>query len=68
MTIEEAAEDEYDSEEEKKTTIAELKQEKKDFEEMILRVQNSNEKPKLKLSLEPEMNCFLIDCIRHKLL
>lgn len=68
MVIEEAAEDEYESEEEKKTTIAELKQEKKDFEEMILRVQNSNEKPKLKLSLEPEMNCFLIDCIRHKLL
>lgn len=68
MTIEEAAEDEYDSEEEKKTTITELKQEKKDFEEMILRVQNSKEKPKLKLSLEPEMNCFLIDCIRHKLL
>lgn len=68
MTIEEAAEDEYDSEEEKNTTIAELIQEKKDFEEMILRVQNSNEKPKLKLSLEPEMSCFLIDCIRHKLL
>ena len=68
MTIEEAKEDEYDSKEEKNTTLAELKQEKKDFEEMILRVQNSKEKPKLKLSLEPEMNCFLIDCIRHKLL
>lgn len=68
MITEEAAEDEYNSEEEKNTTFAELKQEKKDFEEMILRVQNSKEKPKLKLSLEPEMSCFLIDCIRHKLL
>ena len=68
ITIEEAKEDEYDSKEEKNTTIAELIQEKKDFEEMILRVQNYKEKPKLKLSLEPEMNCFLIDCIRHKLL
>lgn len=54
--------------EEKKTTLAELEKEKQEFEEMILRIQNSKEKPKLKLSLEPEMNCFLIDCIRHKLL
>ena len=68
MTTLEASEDEYESEEEKKTILAELRQEKKDFEDMRLRVQNSNEKPKLKLSLEPEMNCFLIDCIRHKLL
>lgn len=68
MIIAEATEDEYDSEEEKKITLVELKQEKQEFEEMILRIQNSNETPKLKLSLEPEMNCFLIDCIRHKLL
>lgn len=68
MTIEETAKDEYESEEEKKNILAELRQEKNDFEEMISRVKNSNEKPKLKLRLEPEMNCFLIDCIRHKLL
>lgn len=65
--IEEIKNDIDISEEEKETDIAYIREEKQKFENMIERVKTTKEKPKIKLSLSPEFNCFLIDCVIHKL-
>lgn len=65
--LEEAELDEdYDSPEEKEEILTGLKGEKRDFEEMIRKIKRGGPRPGLKLSLEPESSCFLVDCVRHK--
>lgn len=58
--------EDYDSPEEKEEILAGLKGEKRDFEEMICQIKLGGPRPGLKLSLEPESSCFLVDCVRHK--
>ena len=65
--LEEAELDEdYDSLEEKEEILAGLEKEKQAFEEMIRQIKAGGPRPSLKLSLEPESSCFLVDCVRHK--
>lgn len=56
----------YDlSEEEKQDDIKYYKRDLEKLEKMAHKIKNENYKPIIKLSLYPEYNCFLIDCIRH---
>lgn len=67
--IKEAMADEnYDSEEEKQETIASWKEDKVKFEEMLSRIKEHNSRPAMELKLYPEYSCFMVDCVRHRLL
>ena len=66
MIAEAISDDYYDSEEEKKETIAKWENHKRKFEEMISRIKEDVSKLELKLSLYPEYVCFMVDCVRHQ--
>ena len=66
MIAEAISDDYYDSEEEKKETIADWENDKRKFEEMISRIKEDVSKPELQLSLYPEYVCFMVDCVRHQ--
>lgn len=66
-TLQDAIEDDdYNSEEEKQEIICSLEEDKKEYEDMIARIKKGGFKPDLRLTLNPEFSCFLIDCVRHK--
>ena len=56
----------FDSEEEKKECIDYFRNIKKEFEEMVSSIKNGCSKPDVKLEMDMEFVCFMIDCIRHK--
>lgn len=67
--IKEAMADEnLDSEEEKLGTIASWKENKVKFEEMLSRIKEHASRPAMELKLYPEYSCFMVDCVRHRLL
>ena len=59
--------EDYDSEEERREDIAGWEKDKREFEEMIIRIKEGTLKPAIQLKLYPEYSCFMPDCIRHKL-
>lgn len=64
--LKESLEDEYDSEEEKKETIAGWEIDLKEFEQMISRIKSNAPRPEVQLKLYPEYSCYLVDCVRHR--
>ena len=60
------ADDDYETEEDKKQYIDEWEIDKKTYEDMIARVKSGASKPIVRLELYPEFSCFMVDCVRHK--